>query len=305
MRDRRWCWALGFLLAACGGGSSGGGLGPGGNAPFSATIDGQAWTADATSFSVVGGNAVPGALTITGADIVGPTNYRALTLTMSFIGAVGTYPIGINIGTTPGATATVLDVSGATQLTYTTPFSGAAGTLTVATLTATRMTGTFAFTAPPSSGPGASTTVTSGSFDIALPAGFTSVPTGNHGSTVSATLGATPFNGATVIGLGDLSLGAFNLGGQTVTTSLTIATATPITAPGSFTVGSGVTLSVLDLSSGHSWNSAAGATGTVTFTSVGNGRVAGTFDAVLVPVGGASGTLTVAGGSFDVLVNTP
>ncbi len=305
MRNRIWWWGVGIVLAGCGGGSGSGGMGPGGSAAFSATIDGQAWTADASSFSVVGGAAVPGTLTITGADIVGPTNYRALTLTMSYIGATGTFPIGINIGTTAGATATVLTVSGASQATYTSPLSGAAGVLTIVTLTATRMTGTFSFTAPPTPGPGASTTVTNGSFDIALPSGFTAVPAGNHGSRVSATLGGTAFNGATVLGLGDLPAGAFNFGAQTVTTSVTIATSSLVTAPGSYTVGSGVTISVLDFPSGHSWNSAAGATGTVTFTSVGSGRVAGTFDAVLVPVGGTSGNLTIAGGTFDVLITPP
>lgn len=304
-RSRIGLIVFGAALAACGGGGSGGPGGPGGGGVgFSATIDGQAWTADATGFSVTGNPGVPGSLIIAGVEVVAPNDYRTLSLTVSFIGAPGVYPIGINIGTTPGATASVTQVSpGPVSTFWLTSLNGAAGTLTVTSLTATRMKGTFSFTgdlSPP--GPGPQATVTNGSFDVALPSGFTAVPAGNHGSTFTADLGGSAFNGATVLALGDLSLGSFSGGGQTVATSVSLTTATAITTPGTYALGTQMTLSVLEFGSGDSWGSTTGVTGTVTLTSVGNGRVVGTFDGVLVPLGPTVGNLTVTG-SFDMLVN--
>lgn len=303
-RTRMFGVACGVVLAACGGGG-GGALGPGGggSASFTATINGQSWAADTLGFTVTGNPGVPGSLIISGVEVVTPTNYKTLSLTVSFIGATGSYPMGINIGTTPGGTGSSVVVSGSNVTTYLTPLSGAAGTVTITSLTASRMKGTFSFTADPSPGPGASLTVTNGTFDVALPNGFTAVPPANHGSTVSANLGATAFNAATVTGIGDLGLGSFVVGGQSTVYSLTITTSMPITAPGSYTLGTEVSLSVLNFQSTDSWAALTGATGTVTVTSIGNGRVAGTFDAVLVPLGTTVGNLTVSNGSFDVLVN--
>lgn len=99
------------VLGACGGGGSGGlGPGGGGGAAFTATINGQPWVADTLGFSVIGSPGVPGSLVISGVDVVAPTDYKTLSLSVSFIGAAGTYPIGINIGTTPGATASAVVV---------------------------------------------------------------------------------------------------------------------------------------------------------------------------------------------------
>lgn len=295
---------LGAALAACGGGSSGGPGGPGGGGVgFSATIDGQAWTADAIGFSVTGNPGTPGSLIISGVEVVSATDYRTLLLTVSFIGATGAYPIGINIGTTAGGTASITEVAGSTVTTWFTSLNGAAGTVTITSLTATRMQGTFSFTAdlsPP--GPGAQATVTNGSFDIALPSGFTSVPVGNHGSTFTADLGGTPFNGATVVALGDLVAGAFSGGGQTVATSVSLTTAAQITATGIYALGPEITITVLDFGTGNSWGSLTGAIGTVTITAIGGGRVVGTFSGLLVPIGGAVGNLTVTG-AFDMLVS--
>ncbi len=294
---------LGVLLAACGGGG-GGALGPGGGgkAAFTANINGQPWAADTTGFGVTGNPGVPGSLIISGVDLVSPTNYKTLFLSVAFIGAPGTYPIGINIGTSAGGTGGITTVSGATVNLYGVPLTGAAGTLTITTLTATRMVGTFSFTADLMPGPGASLTVTNGTFDITLPGGFTAVPPNNHGSTVGGTLGTTAFNAATVVGLGDLAAGAFVLGGTTVTKSVSISTTTQVTVPGTYTLGTEMSISVLDFPTGDSWITSTGATGTVIVTSIGNGRVAGTFDADLVPLGSAVGNLAVVG-SFDVRVD--
>ena len=139
---------LGPVLAACGGGGGGGPTGPGGGtAAFTATIDGQAFAADSITFTVTGNPGVPGSLIISGADVVSGTDYRTLSLSVSFIGATGAYPIGINIGTTAGGTASVTEVAGSTVTIWSTSLNGAAGTVTITSLTATRMKGTFSFTA--------------------------------------------------------------------------------------------------------------------------------------------------------------
>jgi len=302
-RTRMFGVACGVILAACGGGGGGGPTGPGGgSAAFTATINGQAWTADTIGFSVTGNPGVPGSLIISGVEVVTPTNYRTLSVTVSFIGATGQYPMGINIGTTPGGTASAVVVSGSNVTTYLTALSGAEGTVTITSLTATRMKGTFSFTADESPGPGPQLVVTNGTFDIALPSGFTSVPPANKGSVLSASLGGTAFNGATVTGLGDIGLGSFVVGGLTTVHSVSITTAMAITAPGSYVVGTDVNMSVLNFVTGDSWAALTGATGTFTITSIGNGRIVGTFDADLVPMGSTVGNLAVTGGSFDVLV---
>ena len=97
--------------------------------------------------------------------------------------------------------------------------------------------------------------------------------------------------------------GAFSGGGQTVATSVSLATATPVTTTGTYTLGTEITLTVLDFGTGDSWGSLAGVTGTVTITSIGGGRVVGTFDGVLVPIGPTVGNLTVSNGSFDMRVD--
>ena len=306
MRNRSGLFALvvAVVLGACGGGGGGGGpVGPGsGKAAFTADINGQPWAADTTGFGVTGNPGVPGSLIISGVDLVSPTNYKTLSLTVAFIGATGTYPIGINIGTSAGGTGGITTVSGATVNLYSSSLTGAAGTMTITTLTATRMVGTFSFTADLTPGPGASLAVTNGTFDVTLPSGFTAVPPNNHGSTVSGTLGTTAFNAATVVGLGDLAAGVFVVGGTTVTTSVSISTSMPVTVSGTYTLGTEMSITVLDFPTGDSWITSTGATGTVIVTSIGNGRVAGTFDVDLVPLGSAVGNLAVVG-SFDVRVD--
>ena len=141
---------------------------------MSATIDGQAWAASQNGVLVTGSQQTPGFLTITGTQITGQ-DYIAVSLYLGFISGTGTYPLGVNQGTTPGGGGSVLIKNGATLNIYAIDFTGDRGSVNVTTLTSTRIAGTFTFVAPPSLGSGAPgvKTVTNGTFDVALPASFT------------------------------------------------------------------------------------------------------------------------------------
>jgi len=294
------------LSSGCGGDSptDGGGGGGGGSAPFTATINGQAWAADQIGFQVTPGSVeTPGSLTISGTQVQSASNYRSLVLTLAFISGTGTFPLGINIVTTPGGTGIVTVVAGASSVTsYFTPLSGNAGSVTITTLTSARMVGTFTFTAPPLLGGGAALSVTNGTFDIELPSSFVAATGNNRGSAMSATIGGTAWTGATIVAVGQTGIFSFN--GSNTERSVSITPTLPVT-PGTYAIGNGaegISVQVTTIGTPVAWGPTPGSTGTVTFTSVGGGRIAGTFSGVLAPVGGtgAVGNLTIANGTFDI-----
>lgn len=296
------------LAAACGGdgtGPGGGGGGGGGSAAFSANIDGQAWATDAARLQIIPGSAsIPGSLLITGTQVSG-NNVVTIQLFLGYIGAAGSYRLGVNQISTPGGLGSIIQQSGTTVENRMTPFDGFSGTVVITSLTATRIVGHFGFVAQPLIGSSLSgnRTITDGSFDLALPSGFTSVPTANHGSTISATLGGIAWNGATVLALG--SNGVFVGGGQTTSRSVQLQATTPLTTPGSYNLHGGVDLSIVDLSNGHSWGGSSGDVGTVVFTSLADGRVVGTFSGTLQPGAATTGTLVVTEGTFDIRIDAP
>src|SRR5689334_4353424 len=157
------------ILAACGGGgdsatdpntgnqNSGGGDG---TTKMTATIDGKAWNgsigASAIQVDPVGGRYI-----VTGFE-VGTSS--SVVLTFGDIPGPGTYPLGVDNVTVAGGFAGVTNLNGQTWLT---PFSGAAGTITITSLTTKRVAGTFSFTASsPSGGATGSRAVTTGVFDV-------------------------------------------------------------------------------------------------------------------------------------------
>lgn len=298
-------------LAACGGGGST--TGPGGttgSAAVTATIDGTAFAS--TTVQVTGGgsgaNQVPGVLTIVASQIAGASNYTTLTLSLGYIAGTGVYPLGVNAGTTAGGSGLVYVSQGATFGTWSTNFTGSAGSVTVTSLTATRITGTFQYTAPPQSFSQTTGTrvVTNGAFNVALPAGFSPAPANDRGSRISAVVGGAPWNGATVTALGTQTV--FVYGGTTDSLSVSIAPATVLAAGGSYPIGGpgGATMIVTRLPSGAAWSGGTGpSVGTMTITSLGNGRAAGTFSATLVPTTGSGATLAITQGTFDVKILSP
>lgn len=284
------------LVAGCGGGSSPtgpGGDGGGGNR-VTATIGGQAFTGATILANPV--STVPGSLAFQATQVVGGSA-RSLAMYLAFIPGPGTYPLGMNIGTSPGGTVTVVD--GSTG--YTTPLSGAAGSVTITSLTATRVAGTFTFTATATVG-SATLTVTNGVFDVPLSSGYV-VPTADlAGSTMTATINGTPQVGATLTGLGGNTstrvVGAMNLD---YSISITMG---PITAPGAgaltgFTVPTR-RITITRVGTAQSWGGVGNDTGTLTITSLTPTRIAGTFSGTLAPNAQTTGTLTVTNGTFDV-----
>lgn len=295
------------LLAACGGGDSTTGPGPTGDAAVTATIDGTAFAS--TTAQVTGGgsgsNQVPGLLNIVATQVTGAGSYTTLNLNLGYLAGTGTYPLGVNPGTTAGGTGSIFAPQGAAFGTWSTNFTGAAGTVTVTSLTATRIAGTFQFTAPPQSFTQTTGTraVTNGAFNVALPAGFTPAPPNDRGSRVSAVVGGVPWNGATVVALGTQTV--FVYGGTTDSLSISIAPASVLAAGGTYPIGGlgGATMIVTRLPSGAAWSGGTGQpVGTMTITSLGNGRAAGTFSATLLPTTGAGASLAITQGTFDVKI---
>src|SRR5262245_44153241 len=128
-----------LLAVGCGDDDDGpAGPGPGGGATMKATIDGTDWAASANYVQVTG-DSIPteqGTLTILG---VNTSSGISVSLMLSYISGSGTFPLGVNTGTTAGGRGFV----GEAPYAWSTPLSGAAGTVTITARTATRIAGTF------------------------------------------------------------------------------------------------------------------------------------------------------------------
>ena len=132
-------------IAACGG-SSTPATGPTGgttNGTFTATIDGQAWVSTTNqTASSSSANAVPGSITITGTKVVSATNYTTISLALGYLAGPGTYPLGVNQGTNAGGAGIVFAALGSAVSTWSTNLLGNAGTVTITSLTSSRIAGT-------------------------------------------------------------------------------------------------------------------------------------------------------------------
>src|SRR4029079_16671896 len=111
--------------------------------------DGVAWASDPLALQVTGNQAVPGTQLILGTKLTGGQDSRNVTRTLGYLSGPGTYPLGVNQGTTAGGSGAVTIQQGGVLGLWNTVCSGSAGTITITSLTSTRMTGTFQFTAPP------------------------------------------------------------------------------------------------------------------------------------------------------------
>jgi hypothetical protein len=294
-----------LAVASCGGGGGGGAPGGGrggagggsatGSGHLAATIDGQAWVADQSTIQVSASGAVPGTLTINGSHVVSATNYLSLTLALGYINGPRTYPLGVNPGTNAGGTVSIFDQSGAgAPGIWMTDFTGSRGTLTVTSMSATNIAGTFELMAPPGLGSTATNTrtVTAGGFDLPLPAAFTMTTADDYGSFMSATINGQPWNGATVEGAGAPAGGTF--GGTTTGISLTVS---PLVA-----IQAGMTYDQTMVrfqasGDGMSWGGGTNDLSSLTVTAVTGTRAAGTFMATLL---GPSSTISFSAGMFNV-----
>jgi hypothetical protein len=281
--------ALTLLAAGCGGSSTGP---AGGNAAFSATIDGVAWAAVATSTAANG--AANGIFSIIGADATG----KALSLTLYNIGAPGTYPLGVT-GTVYGGTGIVTEASSS----WSTPLSGAAGTVTITTVSGTRLVGTFSFTAAPLLGPGSTRSVTNGSFDVAVSSTVSVAVAANAGGKFGGTLGGQPWNAAVSVMTSPPSSGSLAAGFSNTTHQVTLILS-GFTGVDTYGMSTGVAryFAVTDIATAKTWGgSGTTNTGSVVITSVTAARLAGTYDVTLQPGVASPGTGTLQmTGTFDV-----
>lgn len=298
--------AVAFANAACGGSDS---TGPGGSGSgefrLTAKIDGVAWASDGGAERIGVSITLPGLYSITGIKLTGANNFTIIMALYNIPGP-GTYPLGVG-ASVAGGNALISSASGG----WATPQTGADGTITITTLTASRMEGTFNFTATALTGGATGTkTVTEGAFVLQVkPTGTVGPLPDNAGSKVSATLNGVAFNAANTGGsYSPSNTGILTVVGQTNSRSLTISLAgVPATGVGTYALSGGspsrtIGLSVLSGTqlTGTYISSVAGGSGSVTVTSFTATRIKGTFNAVLGPGPGTTGTMTITNGVFDI-----
>jgi hypothetical protein len=300
--------ALVAAVAACSGSNS---MSPSGSGSFSWSMDGTNYSVGANYIQVTATSTVPGSVLITGTQVgvssitgtkVAGTGTASVSLELGYIPGPGTYPLGVNQLTNAGGTAIVETTSGAAVGNWSTGFSGAAGTVTISSISSSQIVGTFQFTAPPQIGSsGASKVVTNGKFTVPA-SGFAVAPAATPGSFLNATIAGQAFVSATESGQG--SANSFGLLGSStspsnVVTSISIVSTGNIT-PGSYPVsppqGGGNYFNVTVTFGGSSYGGLGADTGTVTITSNSGGRIKGT-------VSGNFGGLSVTNGSFDIKLN--
>lgn len=283
------------VAVACGGGGPTGDGNPI-TAPLKATIDGQPWVA---SFATAAAGA-DGVFTIVGSSQT--ASVTGLSLVLYYIGAPGTYPLGVGSSVRGG---TGLLSGGSSS--WATGLTGAAGTVTITNVSATRIKGTFNFSALPQSGPGAAATraVTQGEFDVPVTSGPAthSVPD-NLGGLATGTIASTPFNAATVVQVTSPSSGTLTMGASNTAYSMNMVLS-GYTGAGTYTMGTGAarTFSVMTVGTPQtSWGRSNGTTsGTIVITSATSTRIKGTYNLVPSPsiVNPGAGQITVIG-SFEL-----
>lgn len=305
------------LVAACGGGGDSttapntGNQNPGGttgtgSARMTATIDGKAWTS-ATTIALQS-DAVANRYLLSGFENATTTS---IVLSIGDLPGPGTYPLGTDGVTVAGGFGGVTMLNGQT---WNSPFSGAAGTITITALTTAHIAGTFSFTATlTSNGATGTRTVTNGVFDIPFSSAITlrTLPD-SIGSKMTATLNGQAWNAA--IASGQTSNGFISFSGINDKQSVLFTIAAPTTTgtfPLSYTspyfVWAVDPNAVKPAGAQCCWG-VAGDVGSITYTTLTKTRTKGTFSITLSPQPGtaARGQLTIAGGTFDLgLYHTP
>ncbi|MDH4338373.1 MAG: hypothetical protein OEX18_13960 [Candidatus Krumholzibacteria bacterium] len=290
-----------LLAVGCGGSDSpagpGGGGGPigGGGNSFTATVDGQPFKADVGTIQVTGNTPATrqGTLAISGFQT---STGVGLTLIISFFIGPATQPLGVNTGTNPGGTGSVLMAPDI----WMTPLNGHAGFVTVTARTDKRIAGTFNFTSDgilPGIVP-ASRVVTNGKFDITIDTGLPPLPSG-VGSTAIANIGGQPWNAATIVGLHP-GAGVFSVNANNTEYSVTLVTSTLVSAGNTYGIPSQMGMTITHVGTTDSWYGGVGAdVGSVTISTFDANRLVASFSGTFQPIGTAVGTLTVTGGAIN------
>lgn len=291
---------------ACGGDSTGPGGGTGsGDSRMTARIDGAQWASDAIYVESGVQSVVPGLYVISGTRVTGSTA-TGITITLSDIKGPGTYPLGTGGGVSGGSGIVVESPAG-----WGTPLSGAAGTITITTLTSSRISGTFEFTAVASTGGATGTRVVSdGRFDLDVVTQGTVAPLPDQaGGRVSAQIGGEAWNAAT-IALQPLPATVWGFAASNNEHLISLALQ-GVDGPGNYELSNTVPLRFAEVKGpGDAPNTGAccwtstlgGATGSLTIDTWTGTRATGTFAFTLSPADGSAATepIVVAGGTFDV-----
>jgi hypothetical protein len=289
--------------------------GPGGSTSKShltAVVDGVPWAERAQDAATAGALwSGPGAYGIGGFD---STNTKSVLFVSLFnVRAPGTYPLGVDANVV-GGTASIHTADGG----WYTPSTGAAGTITISTLTDAKIAGTFSFTGDSAFIPKgiALKTVSSGSFELPLRKTTTIGPIpDNAGSTIVGTVAGQPFYAGTI------PTSTFSSAGQTTGSLLKVGGGNRtwgtgivvfgVTGPGTYPINESGPMQCSVTAGGtipfgqpvtNSWASnGAGSSGSVTITSITATRIKGSVTATLGPTPGTATTGTVSvSWSFDV-----
>jgi hypothetical protein len=258
---------------------------------FTATIDGQPWTAG--NVVATGG---PGEVTVLGEAPSG----GSMLLALGPVPGPGTYAMGVGPGVFGGSALVLGDGRWAT------PRDGRAGEVAISRLDAGRVVATFQFAVVDDKSPAGRHTIANGRLDLPLQSPFLPLPE-NRGARVGAVIGGQPFNAATV----ETTARDFDGPGIRVTARSSLAELSlhlaGVTAPGTYALDGRDPVRSIVVNNGDDprwccWGGLpTGDAGTITITAV-TPRLRGTFSATLQPQRGvpAQEPLTIADGSFDV-----
>lgn len=314
---RSWTHAalLVAVLAAigCGGGDADGPTGPempDADGYMTARIDGSAWQSDAIYVNAGAQAAGAGIIVIQGTRVSG-SDGLSINISLANIPGPGTYPLG-TAAAVSGGSAGVAESGGQAAAGWNTPFSGAAGTITIASMDEERITGTFGFTAEAVTGSATGArTVTEGRFDLPLQRSGAAQPVPPESmNRISATIDGAPWHAATVSLQQNIStLWGFVASNTQHTVSIAVQ---EFAGPGTYALRSTLPLrladvygpgGVLDTSTDCCWTSTGpGATGAIIVETQTDTRITGTFSFTLPARSGTVATepIAVLNGEFDV-----
>lgn len=286
---RRLAILLALFLAACGGDS---GTGPDPDDDdnlFRAEIDGEEWSASPLTISAASNTGeLPGGLIFSGSTTTQPS--QALLIHLGRVNGPGTYPLGVNTGTSAGGTLSLVIGS----VSWWTPLMGNEGTITITSMSGGRVRGTFSATLQPLAGGTGTIEITNGEFNVPINPGYNEPAADNLGSTTSGTVGGGEFHGATVLGFAEAGTVIVGASTDEYNISITMSPAEVGTLALSSTLPLR-TVSVVRTAAfgGGSWGMFQGATGTITISSISATRIAGSVDVSLPAAGGGGGSISV------------
>ena len=213
----------------------------------------------------------------------------------------GSYPLGMNLNTATGGTIRFVDGSRS----WLTVPTGAAGVITIATLTESRVTGSFSFTGAPFAGTqGGPIIVSAGQFDAPVSAGFVPATPQQIGGRVQANFAgfSGPWIAASAEATGSASQGVV-LTANNLAYTFTITIDPSVLGSGALDEAAPLRwLTVAQSFSPNRWGGTAADQGIIAVTSVSNGRIVGTFSGTLAPTNTGPGTapLVLSNGTFDI-----